>query len=304
MQSINTSFLVSLSIILLGYIAKRFNLIKESDGEGISRIVFNFTLPAIVITTFSNIQIDKSLLAMPCISIAYGTVMTFFAFFIFRKLQRKEKGMLAMLFPAFNIGLFAYPLVEAIWGNEGLKYFGMFDMGNSLMVFGVAYLIACVHSGDASTINFKKLSIKVFSSIPFLSYIVTLPLNLLHLSYPSYFLNITKVVAKANMPLSLLLLGTFLSFSFELKHWQRMAQILAVRYTVGISIGLLLYFFLPFEPMFKTTLLLGLCLPISLAVVPFSVEFGYDNKFVGTVNNATIMISFALMWIGVTLVHV
>jgi predicted permease len=106
------------------------------------------------------------------------------------------------------------------------------------------------------------------------------------------------------MPLSLLLLGTFLSFSFELKHWQRMAQILAVRYTVGISIGLLLYFFLPFEPMFKTTLLLGLCLPISLAVVPFSVEFGYDNKFVGTVNNATIMISFALMWIGVTLVHV
>jgi predicted permease len=70
MQSINASFLVSLSIILLGYLAKRFKLVKESDGEGISRIVFNFTLPATVITTFSTIQIEKTLLAMPFISIA------------------------------------------------------------------------------------------------------------------------------------------------------------------------------------------------------------------------------------------
>ena len=40
-----------------------------------------------------------------------------------------------MIVPGFNIGLFAYPLVEGIWGQEGIKYFGMFDMGNAFIVF-------------------------------------------------------------------------------------------------------------------------------------------------------------------------
>ena len=43
-------------------------------------------------------------------------------------------------------------------------------------------------------------------------------------------------------------------------------------------------------------MLIGFILPISFTVIPYSVEFGYDTKFVGTVNNLTIVISFLLMW--------
>jgi len=132
---------VSLVIIALGYLAKRFYVVKESDGDGLSRIVLNFTLPATVITVFSTIQIDKSLFLMPFMNIMYCILLASVAFIIFRKQPREEKGMLTMQFASFNIGLFAYPLIEATWGSNGLKYFGMFDMGNSLMTFGAAYVI-------------------------------------------------------------------------------------------------------------------------------------------------------------------
>jgi len=265
--------------------------------------VLNFTLPATVITVFSTIQLDKSLFLMPFMNIMYCSLLASVAFIIFRKQPKEEKGMLTMQFASFNIGLFAYPLIEATWGSTGLKYFGMFDMGNSLMTFGTAYIIACLHSAHHEKISYRRLIFRALTSIPFLAYVATLFMSIMHLSYPSYFLSICKIISKANMPMSLLLLGIFLSFSFELKHWKRLLQILAVRYTLGITVGLLLYMVLPFDKMFRITLLLGFCLPISLSVVPYAVECGYDKKFVGTVNNATIIISFMVMWVGVLLVH-
>jgi len=303
MQNVNSTFLISLFIIALGYAAKRLRIVKDADGDALSRIVFNFTLPSTVIATFGDMHIDKRLFILPLSSILYGTLLTGIAFIVFRNIPRQEKGMLTMQFASFNIGLFAYPLVEAMWGKNGLKYFATFDLGNSLMLFVVAYIIARVHADEKGKINYRELIIKVFSSVPLLAYVITLLLILTHLSYPSFFLSSVKVIAKANMPLSLLLLGFFLSFSFEWKSWKRIIQILVIRYSIGITTGLILYYMIPLEPMFKITLLIGFSLPISLSVVPFAVECGYDKKLVGTINNATIIISFILMWVCVNLLQ-
>jgi len=297
-------FIISLSIILLGYIVKKAGLIKESDGEGISRVVFNITLPAMVINTFSTMKIDASLFALPVASLLYGLAMTAFALFVFRKESRKMRGMYSMLVPSFNVGLFGYPLVEAIWGKEGLKYFGMFDMGNSIIVFGTGYIIASVFSEDNVKIDYKTVAGRALRSVPFLSYIAALIINVLHISLPKIFIDITEVIAKGNMPLSLLLLGIYLSFRFEDGYGIKMLKILAMRYIPGILTGILLYNILPFSHMFRITMLLGFSLPVSLAVVPYSVQFKYDSRFVGTLNNATIILSFILMWVTVTLIGV
>ncbi len=89
--------------------------------------------------------IDKKLLLIPIICLVYGLMMAVVGLTVFKRESRRTKGMLAMLVPSFNIGLFAYPLVESIWGTEGLRYFGMFDMGNSFIVFAVCYIIASVY---------------------------------------------------------------------------------------------------------------------------------------------------------------
>jgi len=303
MTNININFLISLIIIALGYTAKKTGILKETDGEGISRIVFNFTLPSVVISTFSNITIDYSIFLLPLICIFYCLLMTFFSFFVFKKTERKEKGSMIMLSSAFNIGLFAYPLVEMVWGAEGLKYFGMFDMGNAFIVFGSNYIIATVFANEQAKIDYKKLALKALSSIPFISYMLSLTMSMLKIPIPVFFLDITRVIAKANMPLCLLLLGIYLSFSFDKSSMGKMVKVILMRYSIGIITGILMFFFMPFDKLFKITMLLGFTLPVSLAVIPYSVEFGYDSKFIGTVNNATIIISFIIMWSGVFLIN-
>jgi predicted permease len=296
MNTINSQFAMSLSIILLGYFLKKMGILKESDGEVISRLIFNVTLPAIVINVFSTMYIDKTLLLIPVICLVFGLMMTVVGLIVFKGESRRQKGMLTMMVPSFNIGLFAYPLVESIWGTEGLRYFGMFDMGNAFIVFAVCYIIASIYSSNEGEICYKNILSKVLKSIPFLTYIITLSINLLGLSIPKPIIEMTGIISKANMPLALLVLGLYLSFSFKKEYLKNMAKIIALRYIIGLGVGILLYTFVPLDPMFKKTMLIGFILPISLTVIPYSVEFGYDTRFVGTVNNLTIIISFLLMW--------
>ncbi len=290
-------FLYCILIISLGYILKRGNIIKEKDGEGLSRIIFNLTLPSIIIVTFSDITLESSLFLLIFIGFLYGVLIGFFGLFVFRKKQRNIKGMLGMMVPGLNIGLFAYPLVEAIFGKEGITYFGMLDVGNAFIVFGLSYLIGSFYSKEDVKLDFKTVVTKMSKSIPLMTYIIVVIINLIGLTLPSVIVDVADIISGANMPLSLLLLGIYLNFSFEKSYVKLMLQYLGLRYGVGLLLGVLCFFVFPFDEMFKYTVLLGFLLPTSMSVLPYSVEFEYNQKFVGTLSNLTIIISFILLWV-------
>ncbi|MFC0526032.1 AEC family transporter [Pontibacillus salicampi] len=296
MESFNSQFLYSILIIALGYVLKRSNLIQERDGEGLSRIVFNITLPSLLIITFHDITIDTSLILLIIIAIVYGVAQAVLGLIVFRDKSQRTKGMLSMMVPGFNIGLFAFPLVEAIWGQEGLKYFGMFDFGNALIVFGVVYVLGSYFADENERKDLRDVMKKVSKSVPLLTYIIVCTMNFTNIPVPGAILEVAGTISVANMPLSLLLLGIYLNFSFAKGSFATIAKLLSLRYIVGLAVGVALFFLLPFEDMFKYTLLMALVLPISMSVLPYSVEFNYDQRFVGTVSNMTIVISFFLLW--------
>ncbi|WP_226666464.1 AEC family transporter [Metabacillus litoralis] len=297
MDSFNLQFLYCIIIIALGYLLKRRNIIKERDGEGLSRIIFNLTLPCLIIVTFNGLKIDNSLFILIFIGFIYGIIIGFLGLFFLKKKNRKTKGMVGMMIPGFNIGLFAYPLVEVIFGEKGITYFGMFDVGNAFIVFGLSYLIGSFYSQGDVQLDFKTVIRKMTKSIPLMTYISVVILNVIGLKLPSTMINVASIISEANMPMSLLLLGIYLNFTFNKKYVKLMLQFLGIRYGIGLLAGILCFLFLPYDNMFKYTLLIGFLLPTSVSVLPYSVEFQYDKKFVGTLSNITIVISFVLLWV-------
>src|SRR5699024_4485959 len=159
--------------------------------------------------------IDPSLFLLIFVGFFYGIITCIIGLFVFKNEDRKTKGMLTMLVAGFNIGLFAYPLVEGIWGKEGIQYFGMFDVGNAFIVFGAIYLIGSYYSTDEVEINYKNIFKKLSRSIPLLTYIIVCILALSNIKLPTFVLNVSEIISAANMPLSFLLLGIYLSFSIE-----------------------------------------------------------------------------------------
>lgn len=300
MNNINYQFVISLIIISLGYFSKKTGLLSVKDGDAITRLIFNFTLPAIVISTFSKMRYDNSLLLFPIICISFGLITTLLALVVFRKEQVKTRGMLSMLLPGFNIGLFAYPIVESALGQQGLQYIAMFDMGNAIIVFILTYIIAGSFSQPDTKNNTKNIYKRILTSIPLLTYVLTLILNITGISYPSLVVDISEVLAKANKPLALFVLGLFLNFSFESHYWKNIAKVLFLRYAAGALVGFALYYFLPFNEVFRLCLLIGLLLPVAFTVIPYSVEFNYDRYFVGTFSNINNIMSFIIIWLVLT----
>ena len=122
-------------------------------------------------------------------------------------------------------------------------------------------------------------------------------MNFLNIKFPIFVSDLLDILSRANMALTLLLLGIFLNFKFEKSQWKNASIVLIIRYSFGLVIGLILFFFLPFDQLYRGILAIALILPIGLAIIPFTVEFEYNEKFAGMVTNLTIIISFILVWI-------
>ena len=297
LSAFNQQFLMSVIIILLGFILKKIGLLKETDGATISRLIFNLTLPALIIVSFHDLVFESSLMILVFAGLGFGLLLALIGILVFRKESSNVKGALIMMVPGMNIGLFAYPLVEGIWGTEGIKYFGMLDAGNAFIVFGLTYLLGSYYIERDEPIQFGTAIKKLTNSVPLMVYLMIFLLQFLHIQIPSFIVDTASVISSANMPLSLLLLGVYLSFNFDRRYFKRLGKILITRYGTSLIVGLLIYFYLPAPEMIRMTLMIGLTLPLPLTTIPYSEEFNYDSRFVVMVTNVTILFSFLLIWL-------
>ncbi|WP_145473222.1 AEC family transporter [Staphylococcus hominis] len=292
-------FIIIILLIALGYLLKRINFIKSADSQVLSTLVLNVTLPSLVIVNLNNANLDLSFSILPIMMLIYGILAKVIMVALFRKYDNHVKGSVGMMAASLNIGLFAYPLVETIWPENGMIYFGMADIGGAIIMFGVTYFVGSYYSEGSDQFNFKFLGKKLISSVPLVTYIVMFILNMANIHLPKASIDFFTIISKANMPLSMILLGIMLSFRIEKQFLPIAVKYLIVHYGLGCIAGLLVHFFLPTsDDMIKTTLLITWLLPVGVAIIPYSIQFKYKTlPLVGMVTNISIVISIIIIYI-------
>jgi malate permease and related proteins len=136
----------------------------------------------------------------------------------------------------------------------------------------------------------------MLKTVPLIVYLVSVLLSAVGLRYPAPLVAVAQQLAQANMPLALLILGMYLRFDAVASAWRVIARILGVRYLVGLGVGVALYLFLPFSPLYRTVLLAALVLPPPLISLSYAVQLGYDARLVGALLNVANVGSFFLLW--------
>ena len=289
-------FIIIILLIALGYLLKRINFIKSADSQVLSTLVLNVTLPSLVIVNLNSANLDLSFSILPIMMLIYGILAKVIMVALFRKYDNHVKGSVGTMAASLNIGLFAYPLVETIWPKNGMIYFGMADIGGAIIMFGVTYFVGSYYSEGSDQFNFKFLGKKLISSVPLVTYIVMFILNMANIHLPKASIDFFTIISKANMPLSMILLGIMLSFRIEKQFLPIAVKYLIVHYGLGCIAGLLVHFFLPTsDDMIKTTLLITWLLPVGVAIIPYSIQFKYKTlPLVGMVTNISIVISIII----------
>jgi malate permease and related proteins len=133
-------------LVVIGIAATKFRIITEGGKKGIADLVFDVTLPLLIITTFARIDMTTEILlnsglvflfAYFALAIMYG-IGDLSAWIM--KLHGNQRAVFINHHMYGNIVFLGFPLMDALFpGGEGLLYAAVFQLAsNSVMwTFGV-----------------------------------------------------------------------------------------------------------------------------------------------------------------------
>lgn len=304
MNSPNIVFGSALLIITFGYLLKSTGFIREKEAKHVSKFLMHTTFPALVISTMTRVNLSGELFWLPTIALLFGMACSFIGYHLFKKDQSGNRTILTMGCSGFNLGLFAFPMIEGIWGWKGLAYAAMFDIGNSIVNFMVTYGMGTYLASEGkSSVSFGKILKKILLLPPFQGMIIGLSINVLNIPIPEMFMGIIDTIAKGNKPLVLLLMGIYFSVRLPKKSIVDVFKVLSLRYALGFIVGFAFYFFSPFDQHFRNMLLICIILPAGMTLITYSEQLGLNSNIAAALVNFSMLISFALMWIFVYTFH-
>eukprot|EP00727_Mastigamoeba_balamuthi_P000699 m51a1_g10626 hypothetical protein (488) ;mRNA; r:23322-24785 len=149
----------------------------------------------------------------------------------------------------------------------------------------------------------KKISLKMGLNPPLWAIPIGLALGLSGARLPPFLLSLQTTLASANSALSFFIIGLLLDVRLDtLRRLYRPALVsMAVRYTVGLALGFVLYHTLGtlplFSPLGRFILLIGFVMPTTVVTCVYAKEWGWDPAFPSLMVNLTIVVSFVLIWV-------
>ena len=113
---------------------------------------------------------DQALLFGSGTPLVFGTAILASAFVLggaylmYRKRPSYDRGLLMGCLTGVNLGTFAYPFLEAVWGAEGLRLAALYDIPNGIIVFGLASgIFAAAGSHPLTLVPFTSCSLDVMN---------------------------------------------------------------------------------------------------------------------------------------------
>jgi hypothetical protein len=136
---------------------------------------------------------------------------------------------------------------------------------------------------------------RLFSSVPFDTYVILLILGYLGIKLPGAVYEIAGTFGSANAFLAMFMLGGALEFSFAGGSARELGTFLFARYAANAVFALGLYYLLPFPLMIRQILVILVFSPFAAISVAFTERLGLDKSKAALLNSLSIAISITLI---------
>ena len=294
MQDILIKAACYIGIIILGYVLRRTGFFGPETFGVLSKIVLKITLPCAIIASSAGKPIDISMLA--CVLLGFGGgVLYMIAGWLLHLHRGKEEQAFAILnTPGYNIGTFAMPFTQNLLGPMGVVTTSLFDMGNAFICLGTAYGVAASVK-EGSGFNFRRILVGLAKSVPFMTHLIMVMLNLFRLSPPAPVVSFAQIIGNGHAFLAMLMIGVGFRLSGEISQTGAIVRVLGARYTLAAVLALCFYFLLPFSLEVRQALVILAFSPIGSAVPVFTAELKGDVGLSSAINSISILISIVII---------
>lgn len=289
------------AIILLGYVLRKINFFKEGDFQVLSRIVLKISLPAALVSSLANKEIDPSLLFISLLGLGGGILYIVIMYFLNLRTSREQMAFDVLNTPGYNIGNFTMPFVQSFLGPVGVLAVSLFDVGNAFVCLGGSFGVASIIKSGGK-FDLRKIGAKLIRSVPFDAYVIMLILGLLKIRVPEAVTVLASTIGGGNAFLAMLMIGVGFNLSGDKSQIRHIAKIISIRYGVAIVLAFVFFNFLPLELEYRQALALLVFSPIGSAAPAFTADLKGDIGLASAINSVSIILSVICIVVTLALV--
>lgn len=301
MEDVSTKLASAFGLIAAGILLKGLGLLRKSDGEVLFRFIFNATLPAMLLQVFLGITVGKETAVIVVSSLVQSAILLAVSLLFWK--GNKNAAVLAGSTVGVNLGIFAYPLTEAVWGMKGLQAATVFDLVNQWTILVASYLLFYRYS-DTGRTDVKGTILRRLANPCFISVYLALFLRIGgQTSLPPLLEPIIHSLAVANKAISLVAVGVVLEPKLRKSQLADIVCLLGMRYGVSLALagGFLLFlsstgYMAAFGLAKTAAIMIALTSPVPMMTVTYAFEFAADTQRAVAAVNLSNIISAALFF--------
>lgn len=207
--------------LFLGIFIKRINVFPANTHQVVNLFLIYISLPFITLYHLPKMTLNVELLYP--ILVPWGQILIAFALFYFLGKKwgwsKSLIGALTLCSGFGNTSFAGIPIINSLYGNEGIKTVIMVDQpGSFVAISTVGIGIAGFYSKGGSTL--KQIVIRILKFPPFYAFIAGIFINVfnipIHSSLEDAFLKIGATV----VPLAMFSVGFQLNIQKHSRHWK------------------------------------------------------------------------------------
>ncbi len=269
-------------IMAIGALARRRKIITDEALNNLYKIVLTITLPFLFIYVLSTRCSYETFTSLR-ILLVFSAAIVFIGFLVGKigasllKLPEKRRETFVLITSFQNSVFMAIPIAFLLFKEEGVLAITIFSIGfNALYwTFGV-WIIG--QSGNTRPLG----QLKNLLNPAFIALILGVILGITSMKLPEFFLDTSKLLGNATIPLAMLTVGAILASTGFRKgtNFKEISALIVCRLIiVPIIFLVILGQFKGLSPLIRSVIMLEACMPSASTSPLFTKRFGGDHDF-------------------------
>ena len=288
-QNVASNVLVMLFLMLIGYFFTKKGIFTADGIKQMTELTLRVAVPCLIINSYQrefDIEMAKGLGLALIFTVVIHIVYILIATVVFKKREDKKDRVSKFGTIYSNCGFMALPLIQAIYGDEGVFYAVAY-----VTVFNVLYW---THGVFLYTSDAKQLSLKKIIFNPgVLSAIIGILLFVTRITLPAPIGKTIGFLAAINTPVPMIILGTYL-ITLNIKQTLKNGSLWAVTVLRLIILPIITVFalkLLGWENTLSMPLILASASPVAALTTLFAVRYNLDSEYSAQAVSFTTLLS-------------
>ena len=255
--------------ISIGYIAKKAHVMDKAIDKGLSKLILNTALPAMIlgsVLTADSLPESTEILITMGLSIISFAIMTALAFLVTKLLGVRDghRGVFRFMLTFGNVGFIGFPVLSAIFGPSTLIYGSIFNLPFNFLVFTMGVWFIAQDSGRGAKV---KMGLKTFLTPANIACAIAIVLTLLNVHSVPIIGDAAKTLGSFTTPGALLIIGS-----------PRLWIASLARLIVSPLIVWALFRLVPVDPMLIDIMVVLCAMPVATNGTMLCYQYGGDSR--------------------------